>query len=250
MKNDKLLLILKDFGLSDNEAKVYLSSLSLGPSTIAEITEVAEINRTTGYSVVQSLERQGLMSIEVKGFKKLYAAQSPERLEILLETKRDKFKKSFPEFAALYNLKGGEGAVKYFEGIEGVKSAYLELLDDLKPHDYYYSISEVERWYDLDPDFFESIRKRRAKMMSLDIKVIVNNTPGSREYKKKEKIYKQQTRILPKYTLLNNSITFTPHKIIFHQILPPHNAIVIENQSVIQTQKELFDVIWNSLSNI
>ena len=247
MKHQALFETLKDLGLSENESRVYLAALSLGPSTIARIAQEAETKRTTVYPVIQSLERQGLMNVQVRGFKKLYVAEGPQRLEAVMERTKEKFQKSLPGLTALYNLKGSEATLKHYEGLEGVKSAYLSLFDGLKSHDYYYSISEVDRWYALDPEFFESIRLRRSKIPNLDIRIIANDTPGSREYKKKEKNYAQEVRLLPSGPSLHNSVTFTPHKIIFHQILAPYNAIVIENKSVIQTQKELFEVVWNSI---
>src|SRR3989338_6121463 len=113
MKNTKLIELLEELGLSENESKVYFASLSLGPATIIRIANTAEIKRTTVYSVVEALKQKGLINLEIKGFKKLYAAENPEKLETILEVKRNKLKAMLPEFAGLYNLKGGESFIKY-----------------------------------------------------------------------------------------------------------------------------------------
>src|SRR4051812_34988946 len=107
MKNDLFLQSLNNLGLSDHEARVYFASLFLGASTVQKIANAAEIKRTTVYSVVQSLQSKGLMMIEIKGLKKMYTAENPEKLETLLEHRREQFKNLLPEFSALYNLKGG-----------------------------------------------------------------------------------------------------------------------------------------------
>ena len=70
MADTKLLATLKDMGLSDNEASVYLSSLSLGPSTIQRIANNAKVKRTTVYTTIDTLKQKGLMNIEVKNKKK------------------------------------------------------------------------------------------------------------------------------------------------------------------------------------
>ena len=64
MKNDKLVKILENLGLSDNEARVYLASLSLGSTTIMKIAQTAEIKRTTVYSVIDSLKQKVPAKIE------------------------------------------------------------------------------------------------------------------------------------------------------------------------------------------
>ena len=104
MKSEKLTNILENLGLTENEAKVYLASLSLGQSTILKISRTAEIKRTTIYSVIESLKQKGLMKIEIKGWKKLFVAESPEKLDVMIKNRREELKSSLPEFLALYNL--------------------------------------------------------------------------------------------------------------------------------------------------
>ncbi|MBL8030731.1 MAG: helix-turn-helix domain-containing protein [Candidatus Doudnabacteria bacterium] len=246
IKSNKLTSVLTELGLTEHEARVYFASLSLGPSTILKIAEVAEVKRTTVYSVVQALQQQGLVRIEVKGFKRLFVAENPEKLESILEGRREKFRVMLPEFAALYNLKGGESFIRYYEGRESIRAAYESLLVGVYSHDYYCSISEVGRWYAQDPEFFEDLRQRRAKKI-LDTRIIVNHTESSLAYKQKELIYNQKVKILPPDTELTSTISFTPSCIVFHQIIPPVVAIVVESKSVIQVHKEIFEIMWNAL---
>ena len=58
MINEERLAV---FGLSAKEAKVYLALLELGPSTMTEVARVANINRTTGYPVLETLAAKGLV---------------------------------------------------------------------------------------------------------------------------------------------------------------------------------------------
>ena len=86
MKNNPLLTTLTTLGLTDHEAAVYLAALSLGPATILKIAKAAEIKRTTVYSVIETLKLKGLVSVEVKGFKSLFVAEDPTKLETILES--------------------------------------------------------------------------------------------------------------------------------------------------------------------
>ena len=124
MKNRKLVTILLDLGLTENEAMVYLATISLGPATIMKISRAAEIKRTTVYSVIESLKQKGLITIEVKGWKNLFVAESPEKLTSVINAKKQRLQNNMPEFLALYNLKGNESFLKYYEGIEAIKTIY------------------------------------------------------------------------------------------------------------------------------
>ena len=247
MKNNTLLETLQESGLSENESRVYFAALSLGPATVLKIAQVAELKRTTVYPVIESLKHHGLMHVETKGFKKSYVVERPEKLESVLESRKERFKKLLPEFSALYNLKGGEGFIKYYEGLEAVKNVYDLLLKDAKPHDNHFVISDTSKWYTLDQNYFSRYRERRAKL-NLNIKMLLENTKLSREDTKLEKQMGFRIKFLPLGTNLVIDCTITPQRVVIHQLTPPIMAIVIENKSIIQMQQQLFEIIWNSLS--
>ena len=85
MQKQEIKDVLIDFGLSEHEAAVYLSALSLGQSTVNQIAKHSGVKRTTVYPVIESLKRKGIMNVEVKGFKKLFVAESPDKLERIIE---------------------------------------------------------------------------------------------------------------------------------------------------------------------
>ncbi len=247
MKNTALINALTNFGLSDNEAQVYFASLSLGPATVLNIARSAQIKRTTAYSMIESLKQKGLMNIEVKGLKKLYVAENPEKLEKIMEFRKNIFKDLLPEFTAIYNLKTGQGFIKYYEGIEGIKTVYENLIKDIKPHDFYLILSDMKQWYALDQDYFEDFLKRRAKI-PLEIRALFQNSEIARKLQKSKPIYKADVKILPEKTSLTTNLVITPQKVVIHQLTEPALAIVIENKNVIQMHKEMFEIMWQSIS--
>ncbi|MCL5795172.1 MAG: hypothetical protein M1338_02345 [Patescibacteria group bacterium] len=246
MKNNNLITVLKDLGLSDNEAGVYLAALSLGSTTILKIARAANQKRTTVYSVIESLKQKGLMFEELKGWKKLFTAESPEKLEKVLEQKRHNFQQLLPNFLALYNLKGSDSLIKYYQGLEAIKGIYTSILDEIQAHDDYLVIGAQDQWYDLDPKFFDNFIRKRAKL-SINIRLLFTDSPIARKHKNVEKIYNEKIKILPKNTQLTTNLVITPKKIIIHQLMPPIIAMVIENPSIVQMHRELFEVIWKSI---
>lgn len=246
MKNQELQSILIQIGFSENEAKVYLATLSLGSATVIQIAKAADIKRTTVYAVVESLKQKGLMNIEIQGFKQLYEAEDPKKLEGILEIRKNHFQTLLPEFSALYNLKGGEGVIKYYEGLESIKSVYDNLLADIKPHEEYVAISNAEQWLDLDEKWFQGFMERRGKL-PIDVRLLLQDSPKARHYTKFMKNFHSTTKILPKNTKFTVSVTVTPQRIVMHQLSLPFMAIVIENKSIINMHKEMFEVMWASI---
>lgn len=246
MKNTKLLGVLSDLGLNENESKVYLASLSLGPTTVLKIAQSAEIKRTTVYSVIESLKQKGLMRIELKGFKEFFVAEDPEKLQTVLEVRREKLREYLPEFSALYNLKGGESLVKYYEGLESIKGVYEQFLKEIRPSDFYCVISDMQQFLDLDEEYFADYFERRAKA-GIKVRSLLQDTEEARHYQKFGLNFSQNIKILSKDTKLSANLVITPRKIFITQLIAPIMGIVIENQSIITLQKEMFEMIWSGL---
>ncbi|XOU94176.1 MAG: TrmB family transcriptional regulator [Candidatus Kerfeldbacteria bacterium] len=246
MPDNKLINTLINLGLSENEAKVYFASLSLGPTTILNIARASETKRTTVYSVVESLKEKGLMRLNIKGFKQFYVAEDPNKLESILESRKIQLQNSLPEFSALYNLKGGEGFIKHYEGLEAVKNIYEELLQKVKPTDFYYVFADTEKWYNTDKKFYQKFLEKRAKK-NIHIKILTKKSKISIEHKKYSKNYNITSKFLPEKTKLTTNLIITPNKLVTHQLIPPIMAVVIENKSIINTNKQMFDLLWESI---
>jgi sugar-specific transcriptional regulator TrmB len=247
MKNEQLIEILNGIGLSENEAQVYLTSLSLGPTTILKIAKSSGIRRTTVYSVVEALKTKGLMHIKPSGLKQLYVAEHPDRLESIVENKKRSLQKLLPEFTALYNLKGGESIVKYYEGLSAVKNIYETILDPMKPNDDYLVISDLEKFFiKTDQKYFEDFLEKRIKSR-VKARLIATDSERARYMKQYAKNMNQEVRILPEGSKLSVDTMIVPHKVTIFNMDEPISAISLENTAMIEMHKELFEIIWRSL---
>ena len=182
---------LKDIGLSEKEAKVYLGMLELGPATVLEISAKAEINRPTTYLQIESLKKRGLVSTQIKGKKQLFMAESPEQLDILLERekkileqKQGELKEILPELESLFRTSDSKPVVRFFEGKEGLMKILEEFLKTKnKP---ILGIAAIEPKYEIFPDILEDYSKRRVSKKinsrviytSLDGPILSKNDPS------------------------------------------------------------------------
>lgn len=246
MQKQDIKETLIDFGLSEYEAMVYLASLSLGPATVGEIAKQSGVKRTTVYPVIEGLKRKGIMNIQVKGLKKSFVAESPEKLEGIIEQKKDRLKSMMPELTAIQNLKAGESFIRYYEGIEGVKTVYDSILDGLKPGDEYLILSDMERFLKMDREYFTKFIERRVKY-NLKVRTIIQDTEDAQYYKKIEKNTNQEIRILDKSADFTANLVILPNKVVITQIVEPIVSIIIENKSIVDLQRKEFNIIWNSI---
>ncbi len=247
MKNQKLLEILTDIGLDKIEAEVYLTSLSLGPTTVLSIARGSEIKRTTVYGIIESLKNKGLMRIELKGLKQLYVAENPEKLEAILDNRKREFSAKLPDFMALYKLEGGESSIKYYTGLKAMKRIYLSTLDDIRSGGEYLVITNEKKWFELDPTFWmKEYIEERAKL-PCKTRLISQDSDIAQEHKKFQRNYNEEFKIFNKEVLLNIDMVLIPNKLIIVDLLPPLTTLVIENKNIIELQKALFEIIWSSL---
>ncbi len=246
-KNQQLSDVLYDIGLSENEAQVYLTSLSLGPTTILRISKSSGIRRTTVYSVVETLKTKGLMHIKPAGLKQLYVAEHPDRLDNIVESKKRNLEKLLPEFTALYNLKGGESTVKYYEGLTAIKNIYETILDPLKPGDDYLVIGDSEKLFlETDKGYFEDFLQKRIKSR-VKARLLVTNTERARYMKQYSRNMNHEVKFLPEGSKLSVDVMIVPQKVTIFNLDEPISAVSLENKAMIEMHRELFEIIWRSL---
>jgi len=120
-------LELRKLGLSEKEVRVYLAGLELGPSSVQKIAKKAKITRPTTYEIIKTLEEKGLFTETKQKKKRLFVAQSPERILGVMRIQKREIEEKEREFirviAALESKysKEKEGA-EVFKGREGLKA--------------------------------------------------------------------------------------------------------------------------------
>lgn len=240
-----MLHILEELGLSENESQVYLSLLSLGKTSVLKLSKHCGVKRTTIYGVLDSLQKKGLLFAEMKGMKKYYVAEHPDRLTSMLEIKRQQLTKYLPEFVERYTLSGESSLLKVYEGIEGVKSAYEHLLKGLSLHDEYIAVGDHDTWIDLDPNFFSTINDRLVKKMT-HVRLLLQRTEKSLKFIKNPITF--DVKLFTSSRYITSGFIVAANKVFIYRHTQPSVMIVIENKSIVETYKEMFEVMWESVS--
>lgn len=123
------LSVLFDAGLTVNEARVYMTLLDIGSSSVNEITRKSGVHRVNVYDVIERLRIKGLISSVMKSKKRYYEASNPDTLIKLLDAKKENIKEIMPELKSMYGNMQSKQEVHYFKGPEGVMTAYNMMLE-------------------------------------------------------------------------------------------------------------------------
>jgi sugar-specific transcriptional regulator TrmB len=248
-----LLEQLEEFGLSNKESKIYLSLLELGPSPVHEIAKASGINRSTTYVLLESLVHSRLVSTSEHQGVRTYNPAPPEQLVRFLEGSVKKYTaligaahSVLPELKALYVGVGPKPRVQFFEGLEGIKTAYENVLTSQETVRAYASIENLHKTL---PDFFPHYYLRRAKK-NVKIRGIFTDTPEARERVRYNKIEAREAVLVPadQYNF-SPEINIYDNKVAFMS-LSEKFALIIESREIAEALKQTFDLGWEEAKRL
>lgn len=121
------LEILKECGLSNNEAKIYLALLESGTATATDIAKKTRLHRTNVYDSLKRMIEKGMAAHFQKDNTTCYEATNPEGLLNLMKQKEAILQSVLPQLKLARNLAKGKTEARVFEG----KQAIVEFLFDL-----------------------------------------------------------------------------------------------------------------------
>jgi len=245
--NTPIIPGLTALGLTEKEAQLYQAALKSGPATAQILSLESGLKRATVYGCIDSLIAKGLLHIEIRGVRKLFIAEPPEKLSLLLDQKKQILRTIMPQLVEDYlHASPSDNSIKMYHGIPGIKLVYDDLLPTLKPGDEYLVISDQAKWHALDPIYFESFIQKRSTL-GLNTKLILQSNAHSKSYKKKEAEYSEKIKLLPDNIDFNINMVIFPKGILITQTVEPYLAILIENHNFSAMNKVLFTIIWELL---
>lgn len=146
---DTLRSHLVEAGLSDKEANIYLALLQLGSATPNILAQKTQVNRSTAYLTLSSLEKRGLVSVVEARGKQCFVAAPPDRLAKLVDEaanrvqeSRNKIVEALPALSALFQTADASPRVRFFEGEAALQEAREEMWATREPHWEVYAVDE------------------------------------------------------------------------------------------------------------
>lgn len=250
--------LLQKLGLSHKSAVVYLALLRLGPSSVRSLAEQTGMNRGTTYDMLKDLEQHRLVSFYKKESKQQFIAEPPERLrslvqeeEVSLQQATHELEQGMSELEALYHRGGERPVARYYErgDLKVVLEDVLETCEQTDERLYrVYSAEGLRPYlYEQFPTFSDV---RIAK--GICVQVIAIGEGGELrglDERRWLQIQNQDTSGQRLYNAVPTYILMYPGKTAFISLNAKKEpvGVIIENDGVYETQKTIFDTLWQKL---
>lgn len=239
--------LFKSLGTTQKEMETFLKLLELGAQPVSVIAKHMGSPRSTMYLVLEKLKEIDLVEdFERSGIKYFKCIPVREIGDIINAKKRnlDQTEKiledKLEELNALENKLSITPKVRFLEGKEGVSKMYEQVLKEPE----FYAFFNPEYVKKLMPGYHFKIpetliiNKRKAKELLV-------KCPEATEYQKKYNSKLHQIKILPKSAGFISDIIICSDKMYMIAYGEDKvSATEITSPSLVQTQKALFELIW------
>lgn len=232
--------ILKDLGLSEIEAKIYLACLELGTDTVLKIAKKAEVKRPTAYVALDNLFTGGFVSKVQKRGTTLYSAESPNIIMNKFKEKLANFADLLPFFEAKFN-RGPKPKIRYYEGAQTLLDIYTKIL--FPSAEIYFFGTDVAKIKEKLPKLFDYGVTTLAKKSIKPMEIVSYNQAGI-EYAKKYAAGRP-IKLMPKSLPVFADAVITENK-IFIVSLDNLFGVLIESEDLAKTFKNFFLLAWSA----
>lgn len=238
---------LEKLGLSAHESSVYLALLEYGKMGVSGIAVKTGCYRTVVYDALGGLMREGLVATTLKGKYKVYAAESPTKLEQKFLELSNHFDEEIAFLSTLNKQSDTRRpVVKYVEGEKGITAVNDDVVMTLKKGEVYYRYSSA---IVTNTDKRKNYLSRKYRLLrdqkQLERKVITNapNKAGKRPR------FEREVKVVPPdFDLFEYNIS----QIIYGDKVAvldynSETAVIIENPAIAKFQKKIFELLFRKL---
>lgn len=242
---------LRDIGMGENEAKVYIAMLELGPATVLQIAGKAGINRPTTYVQIESLKQRGLVEVMTKGKKSLFVAKEPTSLEAMLEREAKEIEvhkaelaKVLPQLQTMFDLAGKKPVVRYFEGIDGLRQMQ-ELFLKCKTRELW-GINSVDAVTDVFPAHFQDFTPRRVRA-GIKARAIYTSSRGAILPASDPNTLRETRFMDAKQMPFTADVTIFDDSVALASLSGMISGTIITHRDLASSFRALYEILWRLL---
>lgn len=239
--------VLREIGLKDEEIKIYLALLKLGPSLASAVSQKTDIERSLTYKILGNLIKKGFVSYVIKNNIRYYNPISPGKILDILKERQEKMQELIPDLNKMLQLQKEKPTVEILEGKEGIKTILNDVLKIKKDYCAIGSGKGPETLYGY-ADFWQKERIKHKVMM----KVLFDRSELSiKRAKVFSKFKYTDVRFLDKEVTSPSSMwVYGDHVAILVWSKEHPFAIRIISEEISMTYRNYFNGLWKSAKKI
>jgi len=172
-QEQEIFILLKDFGLSGDEAQIYLGLLSMGGAKASEVSHFTKIERVKAYKMLENLKNLGFITSTLSSPAIFSANDIEKTVNAVIKQKIDEseklqaYKPSLLQLLERFTVKQNESTLPRLTVISGRANIYYQMIKiiDQSQDELYLAttVSDLTRmFYSNIPEALEKARKRNV----------------------------------------------------------------------------------------
>jgi sugar-specific transcriptional regulator TrmB len=228
----KMISQLKEAGLTENEAKVYLALIDKGSNLAGRISRITGLHRRTVYDTTETLIKKGLIGYILENNRRLFKATNPNKIIETLQEKQNLLEPLVKELQNKLSQTKSKQETLFYKGKAGLKNIFEDQLSAKE----ILILGASPKAYETLQFYFKWYDKKRVKA-KIKTKIIA--------YDKKIKgIPKAEIRYLPQKYSNPVAINIYKDKTVIILWAKEPIAILIKDSEITEGYKKHFELMW------
>lgn len=249
--NKSLYTSIKELGLLESEANLYLTSLKLGPATIASLAEHLGTLRPNIYKAISGLEKYGLARFsERKKYARTFVVEPPTAVLELLRKKRGIISDldltlvgAMPSLLANYHQGETPTKIRVLQGKEQYIKAFYSILDEEGEESQFFgSAKDFVKFISRDEEY-KWMAKREER--GIFIKSLLLPGDEAELLHETDEKHLREIRIIKGMTPFVTAFQLFANKALIWQ--PAGSlAVLIEDEYIVAMLRSVFEKLWET----
>ncbi|EKD92808.1 MAG: Sugar-specific transcriptional regulator TrmB family [uncultured bacterium] len=243
--------LLREIGFSDKEIKVYLAALKLGMQPASVLAKHLKMNRVTTYVICKKLIEKGVANALTRNNIQYFSVEQPESLVRYSERQQQDWKrrtlsleKHLPEFNTYFRHISSLPKVRFYDGVEGIKTVYEDTLTQGKSIRAFLTVDTIPKEL---KDFLIEDYTPRLVEREIRSQIIVADSPRARRYVKHDERYLRESVIVqPQDFPFETEIAmYGKDRVAFISFKEGDlTGVIIENEAIHRTLSGIFQLLF------
>lgn len=242
---EKYIALLKWIWLPEKAAKIYLSLLEHGKSSISEIQSDINIHRVEIYRLLPLLIESWFIIVSLEWKRKLYSPATPEKINEAYREMEERNKWTINVLLEKYSHLDKKPNVIYQEWKKWIKNVFNDIVDSQKKWDIFYRITSEIDTDKIDKEYLPKNYREKREKKELERYVIMSSNSAKH---KNPRLERDLVIIPEKIDEFEDNIFMSiyANKVAYIDF-NTETSIIIENRQIAQFQEKLFKLLFKSL---
>lgn len=234
--------ILREFGLRENEIKIYLLLLKFGVQNASTIASKSGLSRPYVYDALERLQEKSLVSVISVKDKKHFQAADPMYLQEIAQQRLENINSILPQMQTLQRMSNDEIKVELHKGTNGYRTLLHDIVATIKKNDevLIFGIDD-EELVGMGRHVEIALQQYLAKARRLKITERLIARKGMKPHPEAQTT---KYKFLDPAIIGNTAFEVYGNKLAIFLKGNPDYLILITSQQVADTYRKQFEVLW------